>query len=99
MGDIVLDEYVGQTIRIRAKFAQITYADIRLGVTERMVLRDLVNDETDDAIEDYRSIPYDKHAKECGAEPGDTVVFTADIKAGKSGSQPSITRARSFARL
>lgn len=95
----MLRQFVGQTIRIRAVFDQITYSDTRLGVVERMVLRDIILDGDGSELEDYRSIPFDKHAKQCGARPGDTVVFTADIKDGKEDSEPGITRARDFVRL
>jgi hypothetical protein len=92
----MLEECVGRTIRIRARFSKLFYGNTRIGTIELMGLDDLHDEDTGDFLAQHRTIPYDKYAKSCRPAVGDAVVFTADIKAGKPESGPAITRAREF---
>jgi hypothetical protein len=94
----MLGDFEGKTIRIRARFTKTQFGDYEFGAVELMILKDLVNADTGDWLDESRSIPYKKEAK-AAVSPGDTIESTAYIAPAKGDAGPSITKTRGFSRV
>jgi hypothetical protein len=91
----MLENFEGQTIRIRARFVKTQFGDYEFGAVELMILKDLVKADTGEWLDESRSIPYKKEAK-AAVSPGDLIEFSAYIAPAKGGAGPSITKSSAF---